>query len=123
MPAEASLMEKIARVIAWGGLALVVLLTVSPVAWRPDFGHANIERFTAFVFAGFLFGIAYPRHFLMVSALVLGAAAVLEAVQLLIPGRDGTLPNLAIKLAGGALGLGAAYLLNTLVLPHLRGPQ
>lgn len=117
------MIERYARIVAWSALALIIVVTVSPLAWRPDFGHVNIERFAAFMLAGFLFSLAYPRHFFLVTALVLGAAILLEAAQLLIPGRDGTLSNLVIKILGGSLGLGRAYVINKVILNRRRPPE
>lgn len=106
------MIEKYARWAAWTALVLIVAFTVLPAEFRPHFGRANVERFAGFAVAGVLFGLAYPRRFGTVVAVLLASAVLLETVQLLVPGRDGTLPNLVIKLAGAALGLGTAALAN-----------
>jgi len=113
--ATVSAARKWARIIAWICIVLIALFTVSPVSWRPDFGHVNIERFVAFGLAGILFGFAYPKRVLALAIAVIGAAAFLELMQFLIPGRDPSLANFILKSAGGLLGLGAAAILNRVV--------
>jgi hypothetical protein len=106
--------RKILKAIAWGSLAFIVFATLSPIGLRPHFTDPNIERFGAFVMAGLLFGIAYPNRFWPVLAIVLGAACVLEALQLLIPHRHGDPLNAIVKFAGGCLGMTTALLINRL---------
>lgn len=108
-------LRKVARIIAWACLVLIAVLTVSPVSWRPDFGHVNIERFAAFAVAGVLFGIAYPCRILVVALILVGSAALLELMQFVIPTRDASLSNFVLKAAGGLIGLGAAAAANQLV--------
>lgn len=106
------MLAKFARPIAWATLAFVVLVTVSPLALRPDFGHVNIERFAGFAALAFLFGLAYPRRLILLCVIVVGVAGLLEYAQLFIPGRDAAMANFLIKMAGGFLGLGIAGALN-----------
>jgi hypothetical protein len=109
------MLRKIAAFTAWAALVFIAFVTLSPVSWRPDFGHVNVERFVGFGVLALLFGLAYPRRFLLVAVCTFASAGFLEALQLIIKGRDGTLANLFIKVAGGAIGLGVAGLLNWLI--------
>jgi VanZ family protein len=112
-------MRKVLPIAAWTCLAIVVYATLShpslvlsvyqtlsplfanPSAWL----YTRIEHIGAFAILGLLFSVAYPRRRLSVCFLVLGAAALLEALQILTPDRHGTLHDYLEKTAGGVVGL------------------
>lgn len=105
------------RLAAWGLLALVVILTLAPIGVRPEtVAPPTIERFAAFAAIGVAFAIAYPRQFWFAAVVTLGAALLLEALQLLAPTRHGRMFDAAVKLAAGTAGL-----LLALVLQRLQG--
>jgi VanZ family protein len=94
---------------AWVCFALIGFLTLGPAHFRPHIFHSTgLDRAAGFAVLGLLLGIAYPRHLLAVSVLVIGGAVVLEALQFLRPDRDARLIDLIAKAAGGALGIAAA---------------
>ena len=98
------------RLAAWCALGLVAFATLSPIGLRPDSGlPAQVERFTAFLTMGLMFGLAYRARPLRIALLVLGSALALELLQLLAPGRHGMLPDAGVKLAGAAIGLGITW--------------
>lgn len=105
--------RKTIRIAAWLVLAFIVFATLSPIGWRPQSAlPVNLERGAAFLLAGGLFGLAYPRHILP-AGLVLGAGVVgLELLQTLQPGRHGRELDALVKLAGAALGLGLGWLVS-----------
>ena len=104
------------RLAAWGSLALVAMFTLSSIGLRPETTWPpTVERFAAFAAVGFAFAIAYPRQFWFAAAIALGAALVLEVLQVLAPTRHGRLFDAAVKLAGGTAGL-----LLGLALQHLQ---
>ncbi len=93
-------------IAAWVLLALVAVMTLSPISLRPisPFGP-NAERFIAYAAVAMAFAIAYERHFVRAAILIIGSALVLEALQRLAPTRHGEVRDVLIKLAGAALGL------------------
>ncbi|WP_349627439.1 hypothetical protein [Rhodopseudomonas palustris] len=96
------------RIAAWACLAGIAFATLSPIGLRPTTGVSpSIERFAAFALVGALFAAAYPRYILFAAAIVIGAAVLLELIQLLEPSRHGRLFDASVKLAGGTLGLAA----------------
>ncbi|OEO30442.1 hypothetical protein VW23_021290 [Devosia insulae DS-56] len=98
-------------VFAWLLLAAIAFVTLAPIGFRPNTGYSpSIERFLAFGAVGLCFALAYPRRLWLVLALVLGAAIGLEALQLVSASRHGRLFDLAVKLAGGGLGVAAGVL-------------
>ena len=101
------------RGAAWALLAAVLVMTLGQIGLRPVTGHsAGFERFAAFAVIGGLFGLAYPRRWPMILALVIGSAAALEILQELAPGRHGRLADFAVKAVGGLCGIAAAAFVN-----------
>lgn len=101
-------------VIAWTALVLIAIATLSPIDVRPELGGAMMERFGAFALTGLLFGLAYPRRLPAVAVIVLGAAFLLETLQLLTPDRHGQVADALVKFSGGAIGIGISWVVNRL---------
>ncbi len=113
-PAPAS--SAVLMVAAWACFALIGFLTLGPAHFRPHVFHSTgLDRAAGYAVLGLLLGIAYPRHLLLISVLVIGGAAVLEAMQFLRPDRDARLIDLLAKVAGGALGIAAATVVSRLM--------
>ncbi|MBN8968237.1 MAG: VanZ family protein [Rhizobiales bacterium] len=108
------MLRKIFAIAAWLSLAFIVFATLSPAGLRPQVAAAGLERLAAFAVTGLFFGLAYPRRWALVVGLVLCSACVLELAQVIAPGRHARLPDLLVKLAGGAAGILAAWGLNRL---------
>lgn len=101
------------RIVAWLLLAVLVFVTLSPIDLRPISPlPTQIERSLAVMIVGFAFALAYPRRIVFVAAIVLGATVLLEVLQLLTPSRHGRLLDVAVKIAGGSVGLFAGWLIN-----------
>jgi hypothetical protein len=99
------------RVSAWFCLAVIAVITLSPIGLRPETGLSpQIERFVAFAVVGALFAAAYPRYILFAAIIVLGAAVMLELLQLLAPSRHGRLFDAGVKVGGGLVGLCAGWI-------------
>ena len=93
------------RVTAWLLAVAIAVATVCPLGFRPVTGFsADLERFVAFGLVGLFFGLAYPRHRLVVLALVVAGAAGLEAVQYFSLTRHARMQDVEIKATAGALG-------------------
>jgi apolipoprotein N-acyltransferase len=100
------------RVSAWICLALIAVVTLGPLGVRPESGMPpHVERFAAFAVAGALFAAAYPRYIVFAAVIVLGAAVLLELLQLLAPSRHGRLFDAGVKVAGGMVGLCTGWML------------
>jgi VanZ like family len=105
---ELKMFQKLVALAAWGSLAFITFATLSPIGLRPEVADARYEHVAAFALAGFLFGLAYPRHIALVAMLVLGSAILLESLQLITPDRHGQLVDLEEKLVGGSIGIALA---------------
>jgi hypothetical protein len=109
------MIRTLARPTAWLLLAAILFVTVSPAQMRPVTAEpADFERFGAFAALGFTFALGYPRHWLLVACLVVGAAFVFEAAQLLAPSRHAHLEDAAAKAVGGVGGIVAGAIMNRL---------
>lgn len=94
------------RFIAWASLALVAFATLGPIELRPTSSFSpTIERFFAFAVIGFAFAIAYPKHFWLTMIVVLGAAFMLEILQIVSQSRHGRMFDALVKMSGGTVGL------------------
>ncbi len=67
--------------------------------------YATIEHLAAYTLLGVLFSVAYPRSGLRLCVFLLLIIAVLEALQIFIPDRHGSLRDAAEKMLGGAVGV------------------
>src|SRR6266513_3068612 len=98
--------QRLACVLAWALLIFIAYVTLSPIAARPAFSTSTtVEHIVAFAVLGLLFGLAYPRHLVLVLIIVLGSAVLLELAQLITPDRHARLLDAIEKMAGGASGI------------------
>ena len=109
------MLERLSATAAWLTLAIVAYVTLSPIGLRPAITNPDIERFGAYAIVGFLFVMAYPRRTILVLAIVIGTAVVLEALQFLTPDRHGEFANLVVKASGGVTGVVSARFITFLV--------
>ena len=91
------------------GFVYAIYFKLSPFLMQPAMQtYAHFEHVIAFAILGALFGVAYPRHLLLVCCIVLGAAMLLEIMQTTTPDRHGTWVDALEKMAGGAAGIALA---------------
>jgi VanZ family protein len=111
------MLQKFIAVAAWSCLIFIVYATLSSAGARPELTKSEpalavfVERFGAYGLLGVLIRLAYPNRVGLVWALVLGSAVVLELLQIVVPDRDARVIYAVEKLAGGAVGIVAAYAL------------
>jgi VanZ family protein len=99
------MIQKISTAVGWLALAFITYATLSPIESRPVIATAQFEHFAAFALVGLALGIAYPKRWRWVVAVVLGSAFALEALQLITPDRHGRFLDVAVKTAGGLGGV------------------
>lgn len=108
-------LQRFLRIAAWVLLLGLLVVTLGPDELRPvSTLPVQLERGLAVGLIGFVFALAYPRHIIAVSLVVLGATVLLELLQLGTPTRHGRLVDVAVKLAGGGAGLALGYIVNRL---------
>ena len=109
-------MSKYVRALAWLLLVALVFVTVCPIEYRPHPRGfpVTLERLGAFALLGFLFAVGYPERRWQVCALIVIAAGVLEASQMLDPSRHGRVADFVVKAFGGTVGVIGAMVLSRL---------
>jgi VanZ family protein len=101
----------VALLVFWLLLGLICFWTYGPVGFRPQTGHAVLERFTAFFALGGALAWGYPRRPVL-AAMIIGVIAVgSEALQMVIPSRDARLIDAVEKLLGGTAGVAVTVLI------------
>jgi len=107
------MIRRFARALAWLLFVTVLFVTISPIQMRPVTGEpADIERLMAFAAVGFAFVLGYPRHWILVTCLVVGSAFAFEVAQFLSPSRHAHFHDAAIKAIGGVGGILAGAVVN-----------
>jgi uncharacterized membrane protein len=103
--------QRFFRIAAWLALGVIIFATLSPIGLRPQTGlPVNLERWAAYLLAGGLFGLAYPRQILWAALLLAIGAIGLELAQMLRPGRHGRELDALFKMFGAWIGLGLGWL-------------
>jgi glycopeptide antibiotics resistance protein len=110
-----SIMVQALKATAWILLLALFIFTVGPLGLRPTFGYPNAERLLALAVLGFAFSLAYPRRFLVVLTLLVGALCCFEYLQHFVNYRHGTAHDVAIKLAGAVAGVSGGLVVSKLV--------
>jgi len=88
------------------GFVYEIYFKLAPLLRHPTVQtYAHFTHVIAFALLGALFAFAYPRRLLLVCAVVLGGAVLLEIAQTLTPDRHGTLIDAMDKIGGGAIGI------------------
>ncbi|MGB9113743.1 VanZ family protein [Bradyrhizobium sp.] len=101
--------------MGWLALAFIIYATLSPIDARPVLASPHREHFAAFALMGLAFGLAYPNRVLLVVVIVVGAAAGLEALQVLTPDRHGRVFDALVKALGGICGISFGQLASFLL--------
>lgn len=110
-PHPAFMMRYALPILAWATLAVIVFATLSPLGERPRLPMAvDLERSGAFLLAGLLLALAYPRRIWWLLALLPLAIIGMEWLQTFRPDRHGRVEDALVKLAGAALGLTLGWL-------------
>jgi VanZ family protein len=114
---QSPLVRRMVAVLAWCALAFIAYATLSPIEQRPVVTGIKIEHFMAFAVTGCLFGIAYPKRWPWLLAILAGSAIILEVLQHFVPGRHGRVVDLAFKQTGIIVGFAIATFINRMRAP------
>lgn len=97
--------SRAAVLAAWVLLALIIVVTVVPVEYRPvTMLPLKVERGLAFAVLAVGFAVAYPRRIVLVIGCLCFAAFAIEFLQVFIPSRDPRLIDALVKAAGAIVG-------------------
>lgn len=94
------------RIVAWLLVAGIIVVTLGPPRLRPvtDMSQ-NFEHGMVFIGLGIAFGLGYPDRFLPLLLASAPALAVLELLQLWVPGRHARLSDFVVDLIATMAGL------------------
>ena len=110
------------RLAAWALLAVIVLITLVPIGFRPVMTtNPSIERIAAYAVAGLIMMLSYPRHWLMILVGSVVVAGGLEAAQTLTSTRHGRFDDFLVKAGAALAGAVAGLALTGLMRRHLNG--
>lgn len=105
--------RRFARLAAWTGLLLILLVTVSPISARPsDLTTTDLDRALAFLVMSCLFIIAYPKRAVGMTAALLLAAFLIELTQLVSVTRHPQLHDALVKAVGVIAGVCCGLIAN-----------
>jgi VanZ family protein len=98
-------MSILLKCAAWLLAAAVTFATLGPPRYRP---HAALgqdgEHALAFILIGLAFGLAYPVQRRLTLIIALAAIAVLELLQLVVPGRHARLEDFLVDAVSAGIG-------------------
>jgi len=102
-------MTTIFKMLAWLLAAAVAFATLGPPQFRPhsDLGQDG-EHALAFVLVGVAFGLAYAQNRLLVSAIAVILAGLIEILQLFAPGRHARFEDFVVDALAACAGLAFA---------------
>ncbi|WP_158914623.1 VanZ family protein [Caulobacter sp. S45] len=96
---------------------MIGFATLGPLHYRPHTGRPDLERFGAFFLAGVCFAIGFAKSPYRTAVAMVFAAIMLEAAQVLAPGRDAHWHDAVVKSLGALSGLSATYAMRRALPP------
>lgn len=109
----------VARVLAWIGIAAIVVLSVVPAAYRPVTGAGQVvEHFTSYALVAGAFAIGYRLSLTHLLLLALFFCCLVELMQVPWPTRHARIDDLLIDVIGAGSGIGLAILGSKLFDPR-----
>jgi VanZ family protein len=106
------------RVAGWLGVALIAILSLIPGEARPHaISSSQLEHVLAYALTAAMltFGYFSRRHVVRTAILLPIYAALLEVLQVWVPGRMSRLPDVAAGALGTWLGVGVILLLHWII--------
>jgi VanZ family protein len=104
--------KQFSRVAGWFLIVVIIVLSFVPPGYRPvaPVPH-NMEHLSIFLPTGLAIGLGYERRHLSQSLALVALSAVIELIQLEIPGRHGRLSDFLVNAVSACLGVGLAALM------------
>ena len=113
------------RIAGWLCTSAILVASIVPGEARPHSGVApgHVEHLLAYLLTAGLLALGYGRRVsrVLTCGLLIGFAAILETVQIWIPGRNAELTGFLASALGILLGCGGAVVFDALVLAQPPG--
>ena len=94
------------RMLAWLGLAAIVILSVVPAVDRPVTGAGqDLEHLTAFGLTAAAFAYGYEQPFLRLILCVLIFCAGIELLQVLVPTRHARIDDFIVDFLASSIAV------------------
>ena len=102
--------EVLARILAWIGLLLIVVLSVVPAAERPvtEF-KSEFEHFAAFALVGGAFALGYDLSWGRLMLLALFFCGGIELLQVPLPTRHARASDFVINFVAACFAIGLVH--------------
>lgn len=110
-------LRRLAVLLGWAAVLVIVVATLSPIEARPHMPmlSANAERFLSYFAASAALAFAYPRRRWLVLTGIVAVAVGLEWLQTWEATRHGLPRDAVVKIAGAVLGSGFAVWFDLMV--------
>ncbi len=106
------------------GARLILFSTISPIELRPHtLTTVNVDRAGAYAFAGMIFVLAYPRHWMQIGLLLVVRALGFEFLQEFSTTRHARLHDALVKAGGAIAGVVTGYAINRVRRRRMVGMQ
>jgi VanZ family protein len=103
-------MKPLSQVLAWVLVVGILILSIVPPDSRVVTGLPRpLEHLAVFLLAGLAFVFGYPGRYLSQCVALSLFAAVIELLQVWVPGRHARLSDFIVGFAGVILGTGLGY--------------
>src|SRR5271166_5277782 len=102
-------LRRLCQVAAWLLIVAITVVSVVSPGYRPVTpAPHDVEHLSLFLATGLAFGLGYERRHLLQSLALVAFSAVIELIQLVIPGRHGRLSDFLVDAVSACLGVGLA---------------
>jgi VanZ family protein len=102
-----------ARAVAWLLLVAVLVVNLVPPDLRPTSSAPhNVEHFVVFLLMGAAFGYGYRDHQWSLGCLGVAYTAIIEILQLFVPGRHARVSDFVVDALAFCIGIAVAALLS-----------
>lgn len=100
----------IASILAWIGIAVIIVVSVVPADDRPVTGAGQVfEHFVAYALVAGAFAISYRLPLSRLLLLALCICGVVELMQVPLPTRDARISDFMIDVVGAYTAIGVVF--------------
>ena len=104
-------LRMVARVLAWIGIAAIVVLSVVPATDRPVTGAGQvIEHFAAYALVAGAFAIGYSLSLTRLLLLAFFFCGFIELMQVPLPTRHARMSDFVVDVVGACFAIGVVSL-------------
>jgi len=111
----------LARIVAWLGILVIIILSVVPAQERPVTAAGSIaEHFAIFAIVGAAFTIGYELSLIRLLFLALLFSGGIELLQIPLPTRHARMSDFIIDLAASGSAIACVFFARKILTHHRR---